>query len=268
MTMSNYVPRCLRIALACAALAAAGPSLAAIDLPGGDTEGNGDFNLSPFVYGMGGSAYLSTLLSVNELSGMAQPADHVLGTDLAYSYTPPSGLGTSVVDLSYSFTNTSSTDNWTDLRFVVYLDPNGNNTSFLDTVSMSLPPKVSGEFDKWEIGADAFLAPIKPTIQANRGVMNGNDACSPAACDVDFAFEWDRAALAPGESWIINFRMVDDPALVAGGRYLVAASDETLLAGNPVLVPEPESYAMLLAGLGLIVWWTRRKAAAPQSASC
>jgi hypothetical protein len=260
VTMMRCVLMTGKALAAALVLASAGPALGTIILPGGNTEGNGDFNLSPFAYGVSGSAYLSALLYVGDLGGTLQPADQVSGTALTYMPPNPSGLGTSVVDLAYTITNTSPSFSWSDLRFLIYLDPNGNNVSFTDLIEENWPAKSAGDPDKRQIGADALLNPIKPAMQSAGGVLDGANACV-GACDTDFGFEWDRASLAPGESWTIDFRMVDDAALVIGGRYARATSSDgsgTLFAGNPQ-VPEPQAYAMLLASLGLLAVLRVRK---------
>ena len=76
------------------------------------------------------------------------------------------------------------------------------------------------------------------------------------------ALQWNRASIAPGETWTVSFLLVDDPSLVAGGRYLrstsLAAGANSLIFGNPVLVPEPGTYALLFAGLGVLALARRR----------
>ncbi len=69
--------------------------------------------------------------------------------------------------------------------------------------------------------------------------------------------------LGAGETWNINVTLIDDPSLVVGGRYLTATSlgpnGTQIIFGNPQLVPEPETYAMLLAGLGLLAFLRMRR---------
>lgn len=78
--------------------------------------------------------------------------------------------------------------------------------------------------------------------------------------------QWNRASLAPGETWTVNLRLVDDAALVAGGRYLHATaadgSGTEFFVGNIQLVPEPEAWMLMLGGLTLLgAGALRRKAA-------
>ncbi|MDR3086961.1 MAG: PEP-CTERM sorting domain-containing protein [Azoarcus sp.] len=43
------------------------------------------------------------------------------------------------------------------------------------------------------------------------------------------------------------------------GRYIFAVRDGSVFPNLPLLVPEPETYAMLLAGLGVIAGVARRR---------
>lgn len=248
-------------AAAVAALVCAGPAAAAITLPGGDTEFNGDFSLSPFSYGETGTAFVSTLLSVSGLSGVQQPALQVTGTTLGYSYSAPSGLGSSVVQILYSFTNTGL-DPWSDLRFMANVQVDGDFVSFQDVASWNWPAGSAGDPDGRQIGD--FVAdpdPVLSQMQTNNGVLDGVDTCG-GTCDADFGLEWRRATLGAGETWTIGLTLVDDPSLVIGGRYLsaqsVTSSTTHLVVGNPQLIPEPQTYAMLLAGLGLLAFLRMR----------
>jgi hypothetical protein len=246
-------------AAAVAALVCAGPAGAAITLPGGDTLSNGDF--AAFSYGETGSAYVSTLLSVSGLLGVQQPALQVTGTTLDYSYSGPNGLGSPVVRIEYSFTN-SGLDPWSDLRFMVNVQPDGDFATFEDIAGWNWPAASPGDPDRRQIGV-FVVDPVLSQMQANNGVLDGVDTCG-GTCDADFGLEWRRATLAAGETWTIGLTLVDDPTLVIGGRYLSARSAANpttthLVVGNPQLVPEPRTYALLLAGLGLLAFMRMRR---------
>jgi hypothetical protein len=265
MTVSNrFLHRSVRAFAATILLALSAPALANITLPGGDSEGNGDFNLSPFEYGSTGTGYLSTLLFVQSLGGTLQPADQVSGIPgLQYSYTtPPAGLGSPVVEIVYSLVNNSAVT-LTNLRFMFNLQPDGS-PSFQDVVEVNWPAKGAGDPDRFQVedlnSAADFL---KNTIASNNGVTDGLNNCGLAVCDADFALQWDRASLAPGERWDIALRLVDDSDLVIGGRYLHAIADPAngteIVFGNPTLIPETQAYVMLLAGLALLALLRMRR---------
>ena len=262
MIVSKYrVVKKTTLALAAAASCAlAIPALA--NISGTDTDLNGDFN-GGLSYGSTGVAFVSALLYVGDLASTQQPKDQVLGTSLGYSYSVI-GLGSPVVDIVYSFTN-GLADTWTDLRFMVNVQPDGSN-SFSDTVSEHWLAKQAldpNEPDRREVQDFAFN--LKSSMQATHRVNNGTNGCGGAACDADTALEWDLPSLAPSASWEVRLRLVDDPSLLTGnGRYLQVTSANSagtvLYIGNPTLVPEPESYAMLLAGLGVLGFMRIRRA--------
>jgi hypothetical protein len=49
--------------------------------------------------------------------------------------------------------------------------------------------------------------------------------------------------------------------VVSGGRLVITASDGVFTLDNVAAVPEPETYALMLAGIGLIGAIARRKSA-------
>jgi hypothetical protein len=80
------------------------------------------------------------------------------------------------------------------------------------------------------------------------------------------ALQWNLPSIAPGETWTVSFLLVDDPALVVGGRYVqstsLGSSGQQLVFGNPLLVPEPGTYVLMLAGLGTLLLAARRSRSA------
>jgi hypothetical protein len=119
-------------------------------------------------------------------------------------------------------------------------------------------PPAPGDPDNFQIFD--FDAPGDKPIQliSSANQLNGSNGCG-AGCFTDLALQWNRASLAPGDVWTIHVSLVDNPALVIGGRFLVATSlgnSTQLVVGNPLLVPEPETYILLAIGLGL-VWLVR-----------
>jgi len=233
------------------------PALAVITLPGGDSTLDGAFG--PVQYGPtgAGTAFAAPLLFVSQFANTVPPATQVLGTDLTYAYSP-SGLGTSQFLVDYTIANTSSTDTFTDLRFIVNVEPSGP-VSFMDTVEQSWAAQSPGDPDARQIASYNPVNPLLNQAQSNNGLVNGNDECAAAACDADFALQWNRAQLQPGESWTVQLVLSDDSGTPATARYLRAISvndPATMLTVSAV--PEPRTYLLFALGLGLVTVLTRR----------
>ena len=244
------------VALAVAGCAAfAGPALA--NIQGSDNDFSGDYNSVPLAYGNGGQAFLSVLLYTPDLSdvGTTNPFDVVAGSQLEFSYAQEgNSFNAPVVDLAYTITNTGLTD-WTSLlRAMIIVNPNGSGSN-QDIVSENWPAAGPGNPRDRHVASPGGTLIAQITGADN--FTDGVNGCGVNPCDAEFAFKWEWATLPAGESVTFQLRLVDDPSLIAGGRYLAATSvgglpSNVLYAGNPQLVPEPESYAMLLAGLGVL----------------
>lgn len=250
-----------RLALIPAALLSATPALADFNLPGGDVWLDGSFQ--GMTYGLAGLANLTPRLYVGELGTTLPPFDQVLGTGLEFSYAPPA-FGASVLTVSYSLTN-NDFDAWHDLRFFLDLKAKGQAGALDVGAAQGFgAAPAPGEPDQFRI-FDFDAAGDKPLQLIESGnTLNGTSAAACATgCYTDLALQWNLAELAVGGTWQINATLVDNPALVTGGRYLSASSlgsDGTqVVFGSVQLVPEPETYAMLLAGLGLLVWRAARR---------
>jgi hypothetical protein len=256
---THPIRRFARTAALALSLLPAGTAFAALsigtDLGGGSLQNVG--------YGSTGLAsQVSPLLFVKELASTQPPVVQVSGTPLTYSASY-SGAGTSVLDLTYTIANTSASASFTDLRFMLDTQPDGS-PSFRDVVSESWGAKIAGDPDARQVQdllpdlSNALLT----SMAAGNGVIDGSNPCV-GACDADFGLQWNHATLGPGESWTINVKLVDDPSLVIGGRYLMATSFDTagtqLVFGNAQLVPEPQTFALLAAGLLMTVVATRRR---------
>jgi hypothetical protein len=250
--------RVLGAALAAACFIPAGGAFAAISI--GTDLGGGSFqNVG---YGATGVAsQVSPFLYVKELASTQAPPTQVSGTALTYNATF-SGAGSSALEIVYTLQNTGGSA-FTDLRFMVNAQADGSG-SFNDTATEAWGAAIAGDPDKRQIQSilDFPNDTLATLIPVNNGVTEGPNPCV-AACDVDLGLQWNRATLGAGETWTIRVKLVDDPALVIGGRYLTATSADTagtaLVFGNPTLVPEPQTYALVLAGLGLISWLRMRR---------
>jgi len=244
---------------------AAGPAYSAINFgPGGDDLQNGAF--SQLSLGVAGRANVTPLLYIDTFAETKTATEAVLGTDLSFDYEVL-GIGTSAVTVSYSVTHNGDelfSDPFDDLRLIVATRAKGQQGS-LDTaapIGFGAPPSSGDPVQFRVLDADA---PGQSTLDILLGAnaLNGANACG-ADCFPELALQWNLASIAPGETWTVSWMLVDDPSLIAGGRYLqsasLGASGQQLYFGNPVLVPEPGTYALLLAGIGLLALRQRRRA--------
>lgn len=248
-----------------AGITAAGPAAAAINLgPAGDDLKNGAFNLMSF--GAAGRANILPLLYFGDKGDTGPVTEAINGyDDLSFDYTI-NGLGTSVVTVTYALTNDEfGTGPYADLRLMVATRAKGEPAA-LDTaaaVGFGGAPAV-GQAVQFRV-FDAAAAGDSPITQIiNADALNGTNACS-AGCFPEMALQWNRASLDSGDTWTVSFQLIDDPSLVAGGRYLqstsLGAGGASLIVGNPVPVPEPSTYALLFGGLGMLALARRRRRA-------
>ena len=71
-----------------------------------------------------GSAFVTPRLFISQFGDTLPPFQQVAGTDLGFQYSLE-GLGTPNLLLHYVLRNNSSADNFTDLRFIVNVEPSG-----------------------------------------------------------------------------------------------------------------------------------------------
>lgn len=221
--------------------------------------------LQDVAYGLTGNvSQITPLLYIQEFASTVPAAAQVLGTEIGFTpvLTPGASMGMpSVLGISYQFTNNSATTTFNDLRFMLVVQPDGDGRAVTptweDLVGESWGPAIAGDPDAREVRA---LLPdlsnsLVATLPSSSAVVDATNPCV-GACDAEFALQWNRATLAPGETWNIYVKLVDDAALVGDGRHLVATSANTagtqLFVGNVQLVPEPGTWALLLAGLSLV----------------
>lgn len=245
-----------------AGLAAAGPAGAVINLgPQGDNLLNGAFNQLSF--GAAGRANVIPLLYVGDLGDTGSAKSFVDGTDLSFDYGI-TGIGTSLVTVTYTIANDEFGGGaFSDLRLMVATRAKGDPAA-LDTAAPvgfggATGPGQAAQFRIFDAAA-AGDPPVTQIINADN--LNGTNACG-AGCLPEMALQWNRASIDSGESWTVTFQLTDDPSLMAGGRFLqstsLAAGGAALIVGNPVPVPEPGTYALLFAGLGMLALARKRR---------
>ena len=260
MTTSIPYTRLASRALMVAALGLPFASMANITLPGGDATLDGAF--ADMRYGTSGSgtAFVTPRLFISQFGNTLPPFQQVVGTDLGFQYSLE-GLGTPNLLLHYVLRNNSSADNFTDLRFIVNVEPSGPG-SFLDTVTESWGTKGPFDPDAREIAPYSATpaANLLNRSENNNGVSNGVNACGAPPCDADFALQWNRAALAPGQTWNIDIQLSDSAAIPPTQRFLRAASVDsatTLLTVSAI--PEPSEYLLFSAGLAALILRLRKR---------
>lgn len=249
------------IAFVCLATA---PAAADIELPGGDSFLDGSFQ--GMTYGSSGVANLAPRLYIGEFASTVPPFDQIIGTGLEFSYDAPV-FGESTVTTTYRLTNNDAGGPFNDLRFFLDLKAKGQPLG-LDT-GMALGfglPTLPGYPDQFQIFD--FDAPGDLPLQRieTSGALNGStaDACN-TGCYTDLALQWNKAQLLVGETWEIPVTLTDDSTQIASGRYLMASplgmQSSEIAFGAIQLVPEPQTYVMLLAGLGMVGFmlkWRKR----------
>lgn len=275
--MSKFLSKTLAAFALTAGLAYAGAASATILVT--DNDSDGSFLFDDITYGNGtGRAFVTPLLFTSDF-GNTQPAATQVGgvhnpgaAGIDYSYGFSTGSGAPVVNLTYTFANVrdpkAAFPDVNGLRFMLDVTPHGSSVSpTTDKATQNWPGAVAGDPDKRQI-QDLGAGALNTILVSNNGVSDGtfSNNCITTGCTTDFGLEWDRTVLKPGETWTIKVTLVDDPALVTGGRWLKAESldgtGNVLVVGNPTLVPEPGSYAMLLGGIAILVLVSRRRLSA------
>lgn len=259
----------LAAALACAGLL---PGAQAAVSPSGGPDLAGRF--TDIAYGSSGNVFeLVPQLFITGLGSAGSPSS-VTALNPALDYSVQlGGVGTGLMTIDYRITNKSMSESFSQLRFMVFANPDGQQTDFLDRASESWGAALPGEAARREVHAftsDPFNS-ILGRFSANANLTDGppDAAClAPGGCDAVMGLQWNTATLGPNERLTLRLALSDDGQSIsgrslsfagvgAGGSSLTVSGLATVAA-----VPEPSTWAMALAGLVAVGSLARRRSAA------
>ena len=228
-------------------------------------------NLSGMTYGQTGSVFqFLPLLFVNGLGAANDPVSVVaLNPALEFNWSHI-GAGSTQLQVRFQVDNHSSSETFNDLRFMAFLNPDGEQTNFLDVVSESWG--AAGAQGPSRRETQPFTSNPFDTIPARfRTGGNLQDLAPPAACtalagcDATFGLQWNAATLGPNQRMLVTVSLSDDGQSLSTRSLQAAAANAAgtvlTVSGTVQVIPVPEApaWALTLAGLGMLSAWLRHR---------
>lgn len=236
---------------------------------------------SVFRTGFGGNVFMNQLVSNTNADLIGPATIEVLqstANGVIFDYALPSfssfldQAGTSGIQFNVVFGDSKGTHRYLTTFEAPSFGALGNNTPFsnigarLDTYAAGLNTKMtaSGTADN-TVATDGWLITTSADIEAYGALYGNNFGGTVAGLDntgllggaVNMAVLYGSTTLAPmGKAFTMEGRQIE------ARTYLADDGQWHLQIGAVAAVPEPETYAMLLAGLGLIGAVARRRRAA------
>jgi hypothetical protein len=227
----------------------------------------GDY--ADIVYGQGGNLFeLQPYLFINGL-GSADYAKGVTSRNpaLAFSWATQQ-VNANLLVVEYKVSNLSALESFEQLRLMVYANPDGDSTQYLDTVSQTWGAAAVGDAVRREVIALPALDSVISGFKLNNALTDGAPAggcVSASGCDASWGLQWNAATLKPGESFVVRVGLSDNGQALSG-RFLTATAVNNIDTaitisglGQIAAVPEPSTWALWLCGLMGLHRWTRRR---------
>jgi hypothetical protein len=268
MTHRNQFPTASRRLLAALTLCAGGTAQAIVGAPGVSDAGGA---LADIPYG--GSGNVFQLQPMVFIAGLGAPDDPLsvvtLNSALSFAHGV-SGAGSSLLQVHYTIDNLSPVQSFSDLRFMVFLNPDGEPAQFLDQAGEGWGAALPGEpaAREWQAFSldplDSILARFRVNATLADGAPTG-DCAGAAGCDLTAALQWNSPQLGPMQRLTVTLGLSDDGQSLSS-RWISATgvgSSDTVLTVSGLAavtaVPDAPRWATLLAGLSLLGAWLRRQ---------